>query len=292
MNKYNTKFGQLLALIGRPQFDRIVKATNSDKSCKGFSTWQQFVTMAYAQLANPNGLRSLENSLNANHGCLYHLGIHKPVCRSTISYANSNRSPQAFEKLFYSVLATLDRSGRKKFRKDFYAVDATEISLNMHDFPWAEFRSTKGGVKINLKYDINSSAPDFLFITKVAVLTNDFNVSAKYAARLYRARWNIEIFFKAIKQNLRIKKFYGESENAVKTQIWIALIVYLLFLKLRQLSRNEGKNFTHFVSEISVCLFERSDLFEFFSGPPPKAKVDEKYQSLQLELWSENYLGH
>ena len=70
----------------------------------------------------------------------------------------------------------------------------------------------------------------------IVILTNDFRVTAEYAARLYRARWNIEIFFKAIKQDLRIKKFYGESENAVKTQIWIAMIVYLLFLKLRQMS--------------------------------------------------------
>lgn len=51
------------------------------------------------------------------------------------------------------------------FRKDFFAVAATEISLSMNDFPWAEFRSTKSGVKINMKYDINNSVPDYLFIT-------------------------------------------------------------------------------------------------------------------------------
>ncbi|HAM78221.1 MAG TPA: hypothetical protein DCP61_03420 [Treponema sp.] len=49
---------------------------------------------------------------------------------------------------------------------------------------------------------------------------------------MYRARWNIEIFFKTLKQNLEIEKFFGESENAVKTQIWIAQIVYLLYLRL------------------------------------------------------------
>lgn len=59
----------------------------------------------------------------------------------------------------------MDRGGRKKFWKDFFAVDATEISLSMNDFPWAEFRSSKSGVKINMKYDINSSVPDYLFIT-------------------------------------------------------------------------------------------------------------------------------
>ena len=73
-----------------------------------------------------------------------------------------------------------------------------------------------------------------------------------------------------IKQNLRIKKFYGKTENAVKTQIWIALIIYLLYLKLRQMSRDAAKNFTHFVCELSVCLFQRKDLFGWFAGIPPE----------------------
>ena len=94
-------------------------------------------------------------------------------------------------------------------------------------------------------------------------------LSAEYVAKMYRARWNIEIFFKTIKQNLRIKKFFGETENAVKTQIWIALIVYLLFMKLRQLCTRPGKNFTDFISELKVCIFERKDLFEWFVGNPP-----------------------
>lgn len=98
---------------------------------------------------------------------LYHIGISKDVKRSTISYANSTRNPEVFERLFYKILGTLDRGGRKKFRKDFFAVDATEISLSMNDFPWAEFRSTKSGVKINMKYDINNSVPDYLFVTRL-----------------------------------------------------------------------------------------------------------------------------
>ena len=165
MNKYNTKLGQLLSLLERPRFEKCVKATGADKHCKGFSAWQQFVTMAYAQIANPHGLRSLENSLNANKTCLYHLGVKKDVKRATISYANNARKPEVFEKLFYSLSSALDRNGRKKFRKDFYGIDATELSLNLHNFPWATFRSTKSGVKIHLTYDINNRLPKYLFIT-------------------------------------------------------------------------------------------------------------------------------
>ena len=57
MNKYNTKLGQLLFLINRSQFYALVKSTQSDKYCKGFSTWQQLMTMCYAQIANHNGLK-------------------------------------------------------------------------------------------------------------------------------------------------------------------------------------------------------------------------------------------
>ena len=121
--------------------------------------------MAYAQIANPHGLRSPENSLNANKTCLYHPGVQKDVKRATISYANTTGEPEVFEKLFYSLSSALDRNGGKKFRKDFYGIDATELSLNLHDFPWATFRSTKSGVKIHLTYDINNSLPEYLFIT-------------------------------------------------------------------------------------------------------------------------------
>jgi hypothetical protein len=88
------------------------------------------------------------------------LGIHKELARSTLSYANNHRYAEIFEKLFYALRNTLDRSGRKKLRKDFYAIDATEISLHIHDFPWALFRSTISGIKIHTKYDINGSVPD------------------------------------------------------------------------------------------------------------------------------------
>lgn len=109
-----------------------------------------------------------------------------------------------------------------------------------------------------------------------------FDLSAQYIAKLYRARWSIERFFKTMKQNLRIKKLYGQSENAVKTQIWIALIVYVLYLKLRQIRRYGGKNFTDFILGIKVCLFERDDLFEWFAaslsslkGKPPSCTFQQ-----------------
>lgn len=135
MNKYNTKLGQLLSLMNRYQFYALVKSTRSDKHYKGFSTWQQLVAMIYAQIANLHSLCSLTDSLNASGLCWHHLGIHKELARSTLSYANNNRFCAVFEKLFYVLRSTLDRGGQKKLRKNVYAIDATAISLPIRDFP-------------------------------------------------------------------------------------------------------------------------------------------------------------
>ncbi len=101
---------------------------------------------------------------------------------------------------------------------------------------------------------------------------------------MYRARWNIEIFFKTLKQNLEIEKFFGKSENAVKAQIWIALIVYLLYLRLRQLTAFSSKNFSSFICELRVCIFDRRNLFWWFSGSPPDEKTKLSLDCLQGEL--------
>jgi len=106
----------------------------------------------------------------------------------------------------------------------------------------------------------------------VVLLTNMRSCTAEQISEIYRKRWQIELFFKAIKQNLKIKRFYGTSENAVKTQIWIAMIVYLLFMLLKKATGCITKRFTHFISEISVSLFQHIALHVWFSGssqPPP-----------------------
>ncbi|MGI5097034.1 transposase [Treponema socranskii] len=103
-----------------------------------------------------------------------------------------------------------------------------------------------------------------LFYSELSTL----HVNVAYITKMYSPKWNIEIFFKTIKQDPRIKKLYGQMENAVKTQIWIALICSLLFLKLPELCTYEGKNFTYFMLGIKVCLFERTDLFSWFVGYP------------------------
>jgi putative transposase len=115
---------------------------------------------------------------------------------------------------------------------------------------------------------------------RIVVLTNNLRWSAQTIAGVYKERWQIELFFKAIKQNLKIKRFYGNSKNAVMTQIWIALIAYLLFYLLKMKSKNFALSFTNFISVIKTMLFQHVCLYEFLccTSPPLKPKKPLEYQ--------------
>jgi hypothetical protein len=91
---------------------------------------------------------------------------------------------------------------------------------------------------------------------RLTFLTNNFLLPALTIAQLYKSRWKIELFFKWIKQNLRIKSFYGTSENAVKTQIWIAVSVYVLIVIIKKRLNSELTPYT-ILQILSITLFEK-----------------------------------
>ena len=101
---------------------------------------------------------------------------------------------------------------------------------------------------------------------KLVFLTNNFTLPALTIAHLYRCRWQIELFFKWIKQHLRIKNFYGTSDNAVRTQVWIAISVYVLVALLKK--RLKLPLSLHAMLQIlSLTLFEKTPLLQVFSDP-------------------------
>jgi putative transposase len=104
---------------------------------------------------------------------------------------------------------------------------------------------------------------------RITLVTNNKAWAASTIGAVYKDRWQIELFFKAIKQNLKIKRFYGNSKNAVMTQIWIALIVYLIYYLLKAQSRNIKINFTNFIHVIRTMLFQRISLSEWLIQPAP-----------------------
>ncbi len=112
-------------------------------------------------------------------------------------------------------------------------------------------------------------------------LTNNFTLPAETIAALYKARWEIELFFKWIKQNLRVKTFYGTSPNAVKTQIWVSMIVYLMLAILKERYHLDASlsKLLHF---LEVNLFEQKPLISIFH---PNDRVVCQQEAKQLKLF-------
>jgi len=117
---------------------------------------------------------------------------------------------------------------------------------------------------------------------RLVFLTNDFDLPATTIAALYKFRWRIELFFKWIKQHLRIKSFYGTSQNAVKAQIWIAVSVYLLVAIAKKRLGIELPLYT-ILQILSVSIFEKTPLVELFS--PTLYKTIEPHSPNQLSLF-------
>src|SRR5215469_9897793 len=107
MNKHNTVFGQMLDLISRSRFEKLVKDYKTEHGAKGLRSWAQFVTMLFAQISGQHGLRSIEQSMNNQKSSWYHMGITNPerlIKRSTLSYANARRDSNLFHALFMNLL--------------------------------------------------------------------------------------------------------------------------------------------------------------------------------------------
>jgi len=384
MSYNNTILKQILQIIPRYEFEKSVKKHKGDFASKGFTCWEQFVSMLFAQLSGQTGLRGIENSFQSISSHLYHMGV-KKINRSTLSYANNNRNCEVYENVFIDLLEKIlsnKRTHKHKFKNPLYSVDASTIDLCLSLFPWANFRKNKGGIKLNVKLDHSGYIPSFVsvttaqthevnslkkmtfnkgdvitfdrgytdfklfanyctagiyFVTRlkknadykivqrketssfknitsdqiiemkgfytskkcplklrrirskdpetgkyIVILTNNFIWSPTTIAAVYKDRWQIEIFFKTIKQNLKIKKFFGTSRNAVMTQIWIALITFLLLQFLKMFS---SRKWTHFslMKLIPTILTSRKDIWTVLNKPP-SVQIRKSSFNLQLEL--------
>jgi hypothetical protein len=112
-------------------------------------------------------------------------------------------------------------------------------------------------------------------------LTNNFNLAASTIAEIYKARWQIELFFKWIKQNLKIKSFLGTSRNAVMTQIWIAICVYLLLAYIKFASRIDS-SFQQILRLLQLNLFDRRELRGLLVSDPPQPPPAQLQMGLRL----------
>ena len=386
-------FSQVMDYLPMKTFRRCVDRYQGNFGIKHFTCLDQFRAMAFAQLTYRESLRDIEACLRSQANKLYHMGIRAKVSRSTLAEANEKRDWRIYADLAHSLIPV----ARKLYQnEDFgveldqtvYAMDATTIDLCLSVFPWAQFRRTKGAIKLHTLLDLRGNIPTFIHISdgkehevnilddliaeagafyvmdrgyldffrlyrltkacaffvirakknlacqriysnpvdrstglicdqtvvltgpnsahyypdklrrikfkdaesdKVLVfLSNNFDLSADSITQLYRSRWQIELFFKWIKQNLRIKAFYGTSENAVKTQIWIAVTVYLLIAILKKRLKIEASLYT-ILQILSVTAFERTPIKQLLTD---MGYNNEPFDiSNQLNLFN-NYSGH
>jgi len=126
-----------------------------------------------------------------------------------------------------------------------------------------------------IKFYDQQSGRSFVF------LTNNFLLPATTIANLYRCRWQVELFFKWIKQHLKIKAFYGTSENAVKTQIWIAVSVYVLVAIVKKRLKLEISLYT-ILQILSVTVFNRTPLYHMFTDTEYKNQITSNHNQLKL----------
>ncbi len=160
-------YSQILSLFPEKLFSKLVSKHKSDYQCKGFTSWSHFCSMLYGQLSGANSLSEIVQPLQSNEELLSDLGIHKPK-KSTLAYANSNRSWQLYESLFYELLEfVLSQLPRKKhqFKMPLYSVDSTTIDLSLTQFDWASFRKEKGAVKLHVSLENTHNLPYFTLIT-------------------------------------------------------------------------------------------------------------------------------
>src|SRR6267143_2164824 len=144
-------FAQILSLIDRAGFARAVRHHQAEHGAKGFSCWEQFVSMLFCQMGSAHSLREICGGLATALGKLVHLGVRRTPTRSTLAYANAHRPWQLYETLFYQVLtqcqavAALKRR-RFRFKHPLRTLDTTIIELCATVFDWARFVRTKGTI--------------------------------------------------------------------------------------------------------------------------------------------------
>jgi len=366
----NTVFHQMLKLIDRHDFHKLENDQFQPKrKYRILNRWGQFTAMFFAQITGRSSLRDIADSLQVKASKLYHLGVVK-VKKSTLADANNNRSAEFFQSFFDQTYkrceAIAPKKEKFKFKNKLYSLDSSTIDLCLSVFSWANFRSTKGGIKLHALLDHDGYIPAFTNITDaktsdIAIartlnlppgsivtadrayidyawlfklnkknnflvtrlkknakykvterhpvlknkgltsdqtivltgtkasdcpiplrrigyrdpetnkhyvfLTNNFNLAAKTIANIYKSRWQVELFFKWIKQNLKIKTFLGTSKNAVMTQIWIALIAMLILSYMKFLAKL-GQSIMQIQRILQLNLFERQNMWSLFKPPP------------------------
>ncbi|ERI88503.1 transposase, IS4 family [Bacteroides pyogenes F0041] len=247
-------FAQPTSFLDRSKFNRIVAKYQGDKYVKSFTCWNQLLAMMFGRLCYREGLRDLIVALQAHQEKWYHLGLGKSVTRSNLSKANENRDYHIFEDFAYYMVEqarTKPIKWRRRMPKNVLSDSEGILTVykSSKDYP----------IKIRkVEYWDEEQNRQFVF------LTNAFDLTALQVALLYKNRWQVELFFKWLKQHLKIKKFWGTSENAVRIQVYCAIISYCLVAVVQHDMQLE-RSIYEVLQILSISLTDKSHLVDLFS---------------------------
>jgi hypothetical protein len=386
MNQGKYIFAQITEFLPRRVFDSIVSKHQGNKYVRFFTCWNQMLCMVFGQLTARDSMRDLMLSLEAHQTKYYHLGLGSAISRRNLGKANENRSSVIFEGFAYILI---EEARKSCYRTDFevkvdgnvYALDSTTIDLCLSVFWWAEFRKTKGGIKMHTLFDVVTSIPSFLYISEASLhdvnvldivhfeagsfyimdkayidflrlfrlhqqgayfvtrakenirfkrmysrpvdkgtgliydqigrlekpkslekypdkfrrvkyydgesdtlfvfLTNNTDLDALEIACLYKKRWEVELFFKWMKQHLRIKSFWGTSLNAVKIQIYCAIIAYCLVAIIGS-KLKVNRPIYEILQILSISLLDKTPIREVLTKCDYKDVKEQKIKQLKI----------
>ena len=168
MNKGQTVFSQIMDIVPRYEFNKCVERYKGNHRVKSFTCWNQFLSMAFAQLTYRESLRDIESCLSSMSRHLYHMGFRGgKVSRSTLAEANENRPWQIYADFAQVMIAIArklyaDEPLLLDLDETIYALDASVIDLCLTLFPWAYFRKTKSGVKLHTLLDLKGNIPTYM----------------------------------------------------------------------------------------------------------------------------------
>src|SRR6266568_3374376 len=163
-------FSELISHLPHKEFHKCVTRYNGDRHHRNFSCWDQYLSMAFAQLTYRESLRDIEACLGSMQSKLYHVGFRGKVAKSTLADANEAHDWRIFAD-FAQYLIGVARSLHAEdamgveLDNSFYSLDSTTIDLCLSLFPWAKFRKTKGAVKMHTLLDLRGNIPTFIGIT-------------------------------------------------------------------------------------------------------------------------------
>ena len=165
-----TLFSQVMDFISWTSFDRIVAKYRGDVGVRTLRCTEHFRVMAFAQITYRESLRDIEACLGSQPSKLCGMGLREPIAKSTLADANERRN----WRIWSDLAAVLIKRARKLYLQDdigldlantVYALDSTTIDLCLSLFPWADFRSTKAGIKMHTLLDLRGPIPSFIHVS-------------------------------------------------------------------------------------------------------------------------------